>query len=186
MKIILTGATGTIGSHALNAALSSPKVTSIIALSRRALAIQDPKLNVIIHNDISSYLDSILDQLADADACLFCMGMFTADQDVNYEYPLALAKALAGRVKQQGTGMIFVYLSGALGEGDLLTRVMGKGDAIRVKVSSLLTSSLAWRLGQLILMNARAERRRSFLILRSGMRSGRLLLRSRVVFWKEE
>jgi hypothetical protein len=186
MKIILTGATGTIGSHALNAALSSPKVASIIALCRRSLTVQDPKLNVINHKDFSSYPDSLLDQLAGADACLFCMGTFTADRDVNYEYPLSLAKALTGRVKQQGKRMRFVYLSGALGERDLLTRVMAKGDAIRVKVSTLLGSSLAWTLGRLVLMNARVERRRSFLILRSRMRSGRVLLRSRVAFWKGE
>ncbi|KFY09638.1 hypothetical protein V491_08049, partial [Pseudogymnoascus sp. VKM F-3775] len=50
MKVILTGATGFIGTEVLHQALLHPAITTLIVLSRRALtpAITHPKLKVII------------------------------------------------------------------------------------------------------------------------------------------
>jgi uncharacterized protein YbjT (DUF2867 family) len=74
MKIILAGSTGGIGSEVLQQCLQHPSITSIVALSRRPLPApiaSNPKLNVIIMEDFTSYSDSVLRQLDGAQACVW-------------------------------------------------------------------------------------------------------------------
>jgi 1-deoxy-D-xylulose 5-phosphate reductoisomerase len=79
MKVILTGATGSIGAKTLQQCFSSPKITSLIVLSRRALIdgdkkeIAHPKLKVVIHEDFSSYPTSLLEreEFKGAKACIW-------------------------------------------------------------------------------------------------------------------
>jgi thioester reductase-like protein len=76
MKVILTGATGFIGSHILTECLASSDITSVIILTRRALennaAVKDnPKVTEIIHEDFSQYPPSLLEQLKGAEACIW-------------------------------------------------------------------------------------------------------------------
>lgn len=62
---------GNIGSGVLEACLRDPNVTSIVALSRRSLKVEDPKLRVIIHEDFSSYTDEILDEALSCDGAIW-------------------------------------------------------------------------------------------------------------------
>ncbi len=74
MKVILLGSTGFIGKGVLDQGLRNPAITSIIALSRRDLpeaTAANPKLTVMIIENLKSYSDSILKQLKDADACIW-------------------------------------------------------------------------------------------------------------------
>ena len=71
MKVILTGSTGTVGSAVLQRCLSHPKITSVVALTRRPLDVQDPKLNNIIHKDFLKYDEKVIDQLKGAEACIW-------------------------------------------------------------------------------------------------------------------
>ena len=74
MKVILSGATGFIGSEALRQCLKAPTITSIVALSRRALpdsVAKNPKLKVVIMKDFTTYPDTVLEELAGAEACIW-------------------------------------------------------------------------------------------------------------------
>jgi nucleoside-diphosphate-sugar epimerase len=73
MKVILAGSTGFIGREVLTQCLKNPSITSILALSRRELpgTISDPRLKVVILKDFASYPDSVLQELASADACIW-------------------------------------------------------------------------------------------------------------------
>ena len=74
MKVILTGATGFIGSEALRQCLKSPSITSIVALSRRNLpevVTNNPNLKVLMMKDFTSYPHTLLDELAGAEACIW-------------------------------------------------------------------------------------------------------------------
>lgn len=73
MKVILLGSTGFIGKAVLDQCLKNPAITSIIALSRRDLPneVANPKLTVVIVEDLKLYQDSVLGQLKDADACIW-------------------------------------------------------------------------------------------------------------------
>lgn len=121
MKVILTGSTGFIGNNVLLQCLSNPAITSIVALSRRELKIKNPKLEVIIHEDFSSYPPTLISQLADADACIYCLGSNIPirppelNRKINFGYAIATARMFANSWTKP---FRFVYLSGALPEKD--------------------------------------------------------------------
>lgn len=63
----------------LSQCLRNPAITSVVALSRRNLPegiAKDPKLNVVLIEDFSSYSDSVLQQLKGADACIWYLSQF--------------------------------------------------------------------------------------------------------------
>jgi thioester reductase-like protein len=74
MKVLLTGATGTIGGGALSACLTHPQITKVIAFVRRTLPddiSSNPKLETIIIEDFSTWSDDLLDQHMDAAAMIW-------------------------------------------------------------------------------------------------------------------
>lgn len=73
MKLILTGCTGYIGSEVLHQSLRNPAMTSIVALVRRELPhlASNPKVKVVVLKDFTTYPESVLQELSDADACIW-------------------------------------------------------------------------------------------------------------------
>ncbi|KFY74279.1 hypothetical protein V499_05684 [Pseudogymnoascus sp. VKM F-103] len=116
MHIILTGATGLIGTATLHHILSAPKVTKVTILSRRLvpLAANNPKVVTILHDDYTSYPPALLADLKDAEACIWALGVSINDvskeeyEKITVDYPLAAAKAFAGL----NDPFTFVYVSG--------------------------------------------------------------------------
>jgi uncharacterized protein YbjT (DUF2867 family) len=86
MHIILTGATGLVGSGVLQTMLINPSVTKLSILSRRPVpqAENHNKANVIIHKDFTTYPESVLDQLKDAEGCVWALGISSAGMDREY------------------------------------------------------------------------------------------------------
>jgi NAD dependent epimerase/dehydratase family enzyme len=76
MHLILTGATGFVGSAALDMMLNNPAVTRISILSRRPVkqAEGHEKAVVILKEDMSEYSQEILDRLRGAHGCVWTMG----------------------------------------------------------------------------------------------------------------
>jgi hypothetical protein len=72
MDILLFGATGMVGSGVLRWLIASPKVSRVVAVSRKPLAIQHPKLETVIEPDMFHLQH--LSTLRDLDACFFCLG----------------------------------------------------------------------------------------------------------------
>ena len=100
MKVILTGGTGFIGHEVLTQCLNDPAITSLVALSRRPLTDQHPKLRNIIHDDYTSYPPAVLSELEGAEAFVHAMGLAQhKDREilrrVNVDYVLATAKMCA-------------------------------------------------------------------------------------------
>ena len=77
MHLILTGATGLVGSSVLDAMLKSKDITKISILSRRPvpLAEKNPKVNTIIHKDFSNYEPHVLEQLQGANGVVWALGI---------------------------------------------------------------------------------------------------------------
>lgn len=113
MTVLLFGATGMIGHGALNAALADDRVTRVVTVGRRATGRQHPKLDEIVHADMFD-LGPLADHLAEADACLFCLGVSSAGMNeaeyrrLTFELTLSVARDLAERKPS----MAFVYVSG--------------------------------------------------------------------------
>lgn len=135
MRILLTGATGMVGSGVLIECLESSLVTEVVSLSRRSCGQKHPKLLEIIHQDFLDY-STITDQLIGFDACFFCLGvssigMSEADYSrISLDYPLALADALL----MHGKACCFILVTGAgtdqsMKSKSMWARVKGRAEA---------------------------------------------------------
>lgn len=77
MHVVLTGATGLVGSGILNQMLKSTTISKISILSRRPVPVTEghSKANVIIHKDFNTYDEGLLGQLKGAEGCVFALGI---------------------------------------------------------------------------------------------------------------
>jgi uncharacterized protein YbjT (DUF2867 family) len=77
MHLILTGATGLVGSAVLQTMLTTPSITKISILSRRPVAQAEghEKAKVIIHKDFTVYDGDLMAQLKDAKGVVWAQGI---------------------------------------------------------------------------------------------------------------
>jgi uncharacterized protein YbjT (DUF2867 family) len=79
MKLIVTGATGFVGSEIIRLSLKLPDITTVIALSRKPVTTPEQpeegadisKLRNVIVKDYDNYPDSVKEEFAGADACIW-------------------------------------------------------------------------------------------------------------------
>jgi len=83
MHLILTGATGLVGSGVLQQMIVIDKVTKVSILSRRPVPQAEgvSKVNVILHKDFSQYPPELLEQLKGAEGCVWALGIAYTDVD---------------------------------------------------------------------------------------------------------
>ncbi|XPS79648.1 hypothetical protein M3J09_011624 [Ascochyta lentis] len=118
MHLILTGATGLVGAAVLDSMLAQETISRISILSRRPVKMAEghKKAKVIIHNDFKTYDKSLLDQLKDAQGCVWALGVSQNDVnkekyvEVTHDYPLAAAHAF--NTLHPDSPFTFVYVSG--------------------------------------------------------------------------
>jgi len=130
MKVIVTGATGFVGSEVLRQCIDRSDITSIVVLTRKELSpelTKNDKVKVLIHKDFEHYPDSVVRGFQGAQACLWCLGgpgmkfpdIATA-RKVNIDYTLACAEVIARQVVPYlaEPTFKFVLCSGAWAERD--------------------------------------------------------------------
>jgi uncharacterized protein YbjT (DUF2867 family) len=123
VRILLTGATGLVGQGVLREVLLHPGVSRVGALTRRALAHADPRVEDLVVERFDD-LSGVANQLAPFDACFYCAGappIGTPEgryREVTLDLTLHVARAFAER-NPHGR---FLYLSGA--HADPGSRVM--------------------------------------------------------------
>lgn len=85
MHLIITGATGLVGSSALHYALTASNITKVSIISRRPVPMAEghSKAEVIIHKDFESWPSEIVNKLRGADGCVWALGI--SAQSVNKE-----------------------------------------------------------------------------------------------------
>ncbi|MCJ1280911.1 hypothetical protein MMC26_000228 [Xylographa opegraphella] len=116
MHLILTGATGLVGSACLQQMLMEKRVTKISILSRRPvpMASGHAKVQVIPHKDFSAYEPDVLAKLEGAEGCVWALGTSSNNvsrseyTEITVDYPLVAAKAFKGL----SSPFKFVYVSG--------------------------------------------------------------------------
>ena len=112
MKILLFGATGMVGDGVLRWLIASPKVSRVVAVSRKSLSVQDPKLDTVIEPDMFHLRH--VDRLQDSDACFFCLGASSVGMSpedyrrLTYDLTVAVARQLL----PGNPRMVFEYISG--------------------------------------------------------------------------
>jgi uncharacterized protein YbjT (DUF2867 family) len=112
MNILLFGATGMVGDGVLRWLIASPKVSRVVAVSRKPPSVQHPKLKTVIETNM--FCLEHLDQLRDFDACFFCLGAssvgMSAEDYRRLTYDLTLA--VARQLLPGNPSMVFEYISG--------------------------------------------------------------------------
>jgi uncharacterized protein YbjT (DUF2867 family) len=112
MNILIFGATGMVGDGVLRWLIASPTVDRVVAVSRKPLAVQHPKLETVIEADMFRLQD--VDALRDFEACFFCLGASSVGMSaeeyrrLTYDLTLAVARQLLPRNPR----MVFEYISG--------------------------------------------------------------------------
>ncbi|OTA92583.1 hypothetical protein M434DRAFT_387111 [Hypoxylon sp. CO27-5] len=147
MKIIITGATGFVGSEVVRQAIADEKITHAFVLTRKPLPedlAKNPKLTVIEHKDFSTYPPELLSQLAGAEGCVWALGgratqfpnVETA-RKVSVDYTLAAAKAFIDELAPklpEPQKFRFVFCSGKFAEWDQDKSLLMLADTRKIKV----------------------------------------------------
>jgi hypothetical protein len=113
MKILLFGASGSVGASALEACLGASIVDEVRAITRRPLMHTDSKLRTYVHKDFLDY-STVQEAFRAIDACLFCLGVSATQvskedyRKITYSYALAAAETF----KFLCPGAAFHYISG--------------------------------------------------------------------------
>jgi nucleoside-diphosphate-sugar epimerase len=115
-NVVLSGASGFVGSEVLRQLLSHPEVAKVTCLTRRALPDVHAKLVTRIVPDFTRYEPALLDELADHAACIWALGGKASDFEdlglfakVTHDYAVAFADAFAAHGEGTKT---FCYMSG--------------------------------------------------------------------------
>jgi uncharacterized protein YbjT (DUF2867 family) len=125
MKVLIFGATGMVGQGVLRECLQASDVALVQTIGRAPTGQQHPKLRETVHAEMWHY-ESIAAELADFDACFFCIGVTSSGMSeknylhLTYDMTLAAAETLA-RVNPR---MVFVYVSAAGADTAEKSRIM--------------------------------------------------------------
>lgn len=125
MKVIVTGVTGMVGEGVLLACLSDPRLTEVLAVSRKPSGHTHAKLKELLVADFTK-LDGLEGELEGYDACFYCagvssVGMSEADYTkITFDTPVAFAKKLASL----NPNMVLCHVSGQAADGTEQGRVM--------------------------------------------------------------
>ncbi|MFF7636442.1 epimerase [Kitasatospora sp. NPDC008050] len=113
MNVILFGATGMIGQGVLRECLRDDSIERVLVIGRSPVRQEHPKLVEMLQPD-SSDLAALDIDLADYDACFFCLGVSAVGMKeaeyrrITHDLTLAVARPLADANPE----LTFVYLSG--------------------------------------------------------------------------
>ncbi|KAH7320282.1 hypothetical protein B0I35DRAFT_408962 [Stachybotrys elegans] len=138
MKLIIAGSTGLVATEILRQALSIPAITSIVGLARRETSVPDnlrpnadpSKLKSVVVSDFENYPDTVKQQLAGADACIWTIATtpdqlrsMTSEQSRNISLDY-MVYGLETMAKVANSPFRFAYISGAKSERDQTKRPM--------------------------------------------------------------
>ncbi|TVY73183.1 Protein FMP52 [Lachnellula suecica] len=133
MHLILTGATGLVGSGVLHYMLTTPSITKISILSRRPVPMAEghAKAHTIIHKDYETYPSELMAQLKDADGCVWAQGISQTKVgkeeyiEITHTYPLSFARALSSTTSPKPIPFIYVSGAGATTNPGMFTPIFG-------------------------------------------------------------
>jgi uncharacterized protein YbjT (DUF2867 family) len=127
-----------VGEGVLLECLESPEVEKVLAVSRKPMKQEHPKLEQLLVPDFQK-LDGFEAQLTGYDACFYCagvssVGMNEADYTaISYDTPLAFATTLA----RLNPNMVLTYVTGAHTDENgkrMWARVKGRAESALAKL----------------------------------------------------
>lgn len=114
INVIITGVTGMVGEGVLLECLRNTRVDSVLAVCRKALDLNHPKLKVLVAPDFLNIDAATTAQLAGYDACFYCAGVssngVTEDDYTRITYDTTLHFATVAL--QANPHIVFNFVSG--------------------------------------------------------------------------
>jgi uncharacterized protein YbjT (DUF2867 family) len=135
LRALVQGATGSVGGEVVRECLADARFDRVIAIARRALPIDDGRLETVLLDDFMdvSKLEPILETI---DVCFCALGISQMQEPdparyrtITYDYPMTLARALDA--KNPRATFVFVSGGGADPTGKsrvLFARVKGEAE----------------------------------------------------------
>jgi uncharacterized protein YbjT (DUF2867 family) len=113
MKVIITGTTGMVGRSVLNECLVNDKVNEVLAVNRRSLGLNHPKLKEVLHTDFTDFSPLTKDFIG-FDACFHCMGVTSLGKsEAEFsKFTYTITKSLADACFTANPAMVMNYVSG--------------------------------------------------------------------------
>lgn len=114
MKVIITGASGMVGKAILLECLEDNRITKILCINRKPLAVDHPKYEELILNDFSE-ISAHKSLFKEYHACYYSMGVSVLglDEEKYTKLTYAYAKDFADTLYQANPNMLFNYVSGS-------------------------------------------------------------------------
>src|ERR1700757_2028229 len=112
-SLVIVGASGMVGGHALRYALDNPAVGAVTVIGRKKLGISHPKLKEVLHQDFTD-CSALAQPLTGQDAAIFCLGVYTAAvpdpefRKITVDYTIEFARIL----RASSPAAAFSFLSG--------------------------------------------------------------------------
>ncbi|KAF2442989.1 hypothetical protein P171DRAFT_416292 [Karstenula rhodostoma CBS 690.94] len=141
MKLIIVGATGFVGTEILRQSLLRKDITSVVAVTRRALApsASSPKLQNVVVKDYDQYNDEAKTAFKNANGCIWTIAI-TPSKSSNYAWEevvrVCQTSTLVGLRAMHEAGLgkpfRFIYMSGIAAERD-----QSKTPSFKPKYSSM-------------------------------------------------
>jgi len=163
-----------IGQGVLRECLLDTGVALVVAIGRKATAVQHPKLREIVHKDLWDY-SSIEPQLRGFDACFFCLGVTSAgmsEEDYS-RVTYGITHAAAETLCRLNPGLTFVFVSGAGADSTEGGRIMWarvKGKAENAVLKMPCKASFVFRPGVVLPMHGETSRTRAYRIMYAVMK----------------
>ncbi|PNH52344.1 hypothetical protein VD0003_g4971 [Verticillium dahliae] len=127
MKMIVTGASGFVGSEIIRQCLQNPKMTTVVAVARRPVSVPDDtpasKFRSVVVSNYDNYPEDAWKEFSGADACIWTVAVTPAKtkgmtpEDVRkacHDYTLAGLQAIWS--SEPPRPFRFLYMSGAVAE----------------------------------------------------------------------
>ena len=115
LRVAIFGATGLAGTGVLRAWLDDPRLVEARAITRRPLAIGDPRVTEVLCKDFLD-LDPVASALAEVDAVCFCLGISASqakDRADYYRITHDMALAAGRATRKASPEATFHFISGS-------------------------------------------------------------------------
>jgi len=150
-SVLIFGATGMVGSEALDICLHSNDVERVIAIGRRKTGLDHSKLVEIEHHDFLDF-SSIEHNMRNIDTCLYCIGVYQAQVskekfwEITVDYLGALIETLE-RSSPKIRFCLFSAQGASRSERSFMRFAKAKGRAENLLFDSQLAAKYVFRPG---------------------------------------
>jgi len=184
-RLVIVGASGMVGGHALRYGLEHPNVERVTSVGRRILGVSHPKLTEVLHPNFAD-CSALAETLSGQDAAVYCLGTYTGAvpdaelRRITLDYTIEFARVLRG----SSPDAVFTFLSGGGADPTGRSRIAYaryKGAAEKALLAAGFPHVYIFRPGYIYPVEPRKEPTFGYRLLRAVYPAFRILLPNLVI-----